>query len=76
MRVELEVRLADATDMKLNDNKLRIGQVYFLKSLRTGKMEGVYQLSRRTNPFQIKEWLDNEMIYVPAEVMENEIIIK
>ncbi|MCQ0110305.1 hypothetical protein [Zhouia amylolytica] len=61
----VELKLADPEDLKLDNRNLKIGQPYWLKSSITGNFEGCYIINEETDPFEVLNWLKNEMIYIP-----------
>lgn len=67
MRIELDLVLANRDDLA-DGNQIRVGTIYFLKSMITQKIEGPYRLHAfmdKEDQLTIKEYLDHNMIYIP-----------
>ena len=61
------LRPADFCDVFFSAQKKRIGQPFWLKSLETGKFDNkAYLVSELTNSQELKGWVENKMVYVPA----------
>ena len=66
-KIEIIVKQAQPLDLKRDEFNLRYGQCYFIKSLVTGKFDNKsYIIDTDTDPFQLKNWLDNKQLYVPV----------
>ncbi|WP_340074511.1 hypothetical protein [Leptobacterium sp. I13] len=76
MKAFFDIRPATRDDMKISPYQMRIGQLFFLVSKLTGKPEGVYQITEDTDPYDIKNWLENNMIYVPVTPLDNNVTIE
>ncbi len=68
--VSMQIRPADRYDMARSKKELRYGQVFFLKSVHTGKYSGPYNVNEDTDPLDISMWLQHNMIYVPISPLE------
>jgi len=57
-----DLKVYDAT---VNKEVLRENLIFWLKSNLSGKIQGTpYITSKNTSPEDLKEWLDNDMIYI------------
>jgi len=75
MIITLETRLADRSDIAEDAKNLRYGQLFFLKSIKTGKLEGPYQISHFTDKEDLAKWLKLNMIWVPKHPIENNVLM-
>lgn len=72
--ISIQIRPAEAADLKANRKSLRLGKMYFLKSLK-GRMEGPYYIEEYTDRAEFANWFRNGMIYVAVSPLDNEITI-
>ncbi len=72
-KITFEIRHATRFDLAEDKKNLRYGQVFFLKSMKTEKFEGPYQISQYTAPEDLKTWLHFNMIYVPVNAIDNKV---
>lgn len=71
VEVPVKLRLAEPADLKADDKTLKFGQPYWLKSSIDGKFDNkAYILSINTDPSEIKNWLERNMIYVPISDLD------
>lgn len=73
MTVTFDIRQAERGDIAHDKQNLRYGQVFFLKNIRTSKLEGPYQVSYHTNVDDLATWLKLKMIYVPVNAIDNTV---
>ena len=74
-RIELDIRLGTRDDLA-DGKKIRVGQMYFLKSMITEKFEGpyyLYPLMSKDQLNDLKEYLEHDMLYVLARHWEQKI---
>jgi hypothetical protein len=65
-KVEIQLRPAEASDLKSDNMTLKQGVCFWLKSIKTGSFDNKhYIINQDTDPFELKYWLDQKMIYVP-----------
>lgn len=82
LEVPVKLRLATSKDFHIEINKIensvlkteykpKIGQPYWLKSVKTGKVDNKnYQISDNTDWSEFKKYLRLDMVYVPASYFE------
>ncbi|MDC7994439.1 hypothetical protein [Altibacter sp. HG106] len=69
----VKLRKALPSDLKTNDENLKIGYPYWQRSVQTGEFDQrTYFLSPETDTYYLKFQLDNEMIYVAVNWQEDE----
>jgi hypothetical protein len=62
--LKLDLKLA-TREYFLNGQSIIYGAIFYIKSARTGQFEGPYSLN--TDHFaNMKEWLENEMVWVKS----------
>lgn len=77
LRLSTEFRPANLEDVKINNNTLRLGQIFVLKSSVNGKFTGgLMVVNRSINILQINTWFKNHQIYVPVSYFENTLKIE
>ena len=71
VEVLLKVRKALPSDLKIDDKKLNIGLVFWLRSMVTGQfMNEPMKIHSEIDVYELSEWLKNDMIYVPIKWSE------
>lgn len=73
MRISLEIKLADRDDIAIGQRNLRVGQIYFLYSTLNKAFEGPYTITEASNKYELGQWLQSKMIYVPLNPLSNTI---
>lgn len=63
--ISINLKQASPEELKKDAKNLFIGQPYWLKSKIEGVFEGPYFINEDTDPFEIRDWLLNEMVYIP-----------
>ena len=68
LEITIKVREATPEDLKIDDQTLKFGQPFWLKSMINGKFDNkAYIINGNTDPQDLASWLKNKMIYVPAD---------
>jgi len=75
MKITLDIREASRDDIAYDKKNLLFGQLFFLKSIKTGKLEGPYQISHFTDKEDLAKWLKLNMIWVPKHPIENNVLM-
>ena len=66
LTVEFKLDLKLAThEYFLNGRNIIYGSIFYIKSVRTGELEGPYSLDK-DHFSNMKEWLENDMVWVKA----------
>ena len=69
LRLSTEFRPAKLEDVKINNNTLRLGQIFVLKSSVNGKFTGgLMVVNRSINILQINTWFKNHHAEIIKEV--------
>ena len=65
------LRKAKLWDVFYNGFNKRLGQPFWLKSMQTGKFDNkAYIVENSTSAKELKNWVDNDMLFVPASDLE------
>ena len=74
VKAEVMLRLATAADLKNERGTARkMGQPFWIRSQKTGAFDNCpLIIDRDTNLHELKAWLDQRMLYVPATYFELE----
>lgn len=75
VNIAVHVRLAQKTDLLIAPGCLRIHQPYYLYSHQKQRFEGLYVITNQTNSQELKAWFRASMVYVPINVLENNIVV-
>ena len=70
--INIQIRPAEAEDVKADSKNLRLGRMYFLKNGK-GRMEGPYYLEEYTDRAEFVDWFMRGMVYVAVSPLDNEI---
>lgn len=66
IKIEVEVRLAEKTDLLVAPKLLRIGQPYYVLTEKTNVLTGVFVLDAYTNSVKLSALFEAKRIYVPV----------
>ena len=65
------LRKAKMWDVFYNGFEKRLGQPFWLKSMNSGKFDNkAYLVEKSTSAKELKQWVDCDMLFVPASDLE------
>jgi hypothetical protein len=71
--INIEIRKAEAEDLSTYGKKLKTGKMFFLKSEISGKIDGPYFISDRTDAGEFTSWFKKGMVYVNVSALVNNV---
>ncbi len=66
IKIEVEVRLAENSDLLFAPSLLKFGQPYYILDAKSKKLSGVYVLDKYTNSKKLELLFLAKLIYVPV----------
>jgi len=72
-KIEIEIREAKSRDLLISDGLLKIGQIIYIKSLESKKINGPFIIDRFVRPDMVEYYFKKSLIYVPKIEIDNDI---